>query len=194
VTAPTSESYRENRRWRRRGKRKTMRIAAAAAAHTFSCLCFPFLQMKNGEIMDEPKIIKNDSLISSFSSSAGQNEKHMEKNSDGVGGRRAEIVSRYFVLGFFLSRCWQKALRIADIFYYSREKLFVQQMTRPSSLCRLLFLILIAIFYFSIFLVVTSFRILCVCVCVDFELVCSWLRLNKLPPPPKAARGIYKFL
>jgi hypothetical protein len=100
VTAPTSESYRENRRWRRRGKRKTMRIAAEAA-HTFSCLCFPFLQMKNGEIMDEPKIIKNDSLISSFSSSAGQNEKHMEKNSDGVGGRRAEIVSRYFVLGFF---------------------------------------------------------------------------------------------
>jgi hypothetical protein len=165
VTAPTSESYRENRRWRRRGKRKTMRIAAAAA-HTFSCLCFPFLQMKNGEIMDEPKIIKNDSLISSFSSSAGQKEKHMENNSDGVGGRRAEIVSRYFVLGFFLSRCWQKALRIADIFYYSREKLFVQQMTRPSSLCRLLFLILIAIFYFSIFLVVTSFRILCVCVCV----------------------------
>lgn len=32
----------------------------------------------------------------------------------------------------------------------------------------------------------------CVCVCVDFELVCSWLRLNKLPP--KAARGISKFL
>jgi hypothetical protein len=56
-----------------------MRIAAAAAAHTFSCLCFPFLQMKNGEIMDEPKIIKNDSLISSFALSAGQKGKTRRK-------------------------------------------------------------------------------------------------------------------
>lgn len=86
---------------------------------------------------------------------------------------------------FFLSRCWQKALRIADIFYYSREKLFVQQMTRPSSLCRLLFLILIAIFIFFHFSCRHIFsNLVCVCVWILNWFAAGWGWINSPQKPP----------
>lgn len=186
MTAPTSESYRENRRWRRRGKRKTMRIAAAAAHIFMFVLPFSSNEKRRNYGRTEKK---NDSLISSFSLSAGQKEKHTQKRiqmtSEGGERRLSRDISCWVF--FFITVLAESASYRRYFLLLTGKAVCTTDDAAIISLSPSVSNINSHFWLFSSSHLFES----CVCVCVDFELVCSWLRLNKLP---QSRQGNSKFL